>query len=203
MRILFYYIFVLILSIWLGGCSTVKEASQPAQNKTTTWDNRVGVLSNIQSWNIEGMIAIRNQVKNDSGSANLKWQQNKQNYTMLFYGPMGAGSQKLTGGPGKVLLEMADGKKATAASPEALLASQTGWRLPVSSLYYWVRGLPVPDLPAEKKFDTFNHVTQLSQQGWLIQYLRYTSVNRIDVPTKIMLVNPQMSVKMIISQWNF
>lgn len=194
--------FILFISIALSGCSTVKEASQPAQNKQTSWDNRQTTLSSIQHWNIEGMIAIRNQANNDSGSANLKWEQNRQNFTMLFYGPMGAGSQKLSGGPGRVVLQMADGKTATASSPEALLASQTGWRLPVSSMYYWVRGLPVPNLPVNKKFDTFNHLTQLSQQGWTIQYLRYTSVNQVDLPTKIVLFNPQMNVKMIISQWN-
>lgn len=194
---------IIVLPLWISGCSTVKEASQLPQNKTTSWDNRVGTLSSIQNWDLEGLIAVRNQAKNDSGSANLKWQQNRQNYSMLFYGPMGAGSQKLAGGPGKVTLEMADGKKVTAASPEALLASQTGWRLPVSSMYYWVRGLPVPSLPAEKKFDNFNHLIQLSQQGWTIQYQRYTSVNKIDVPTKILLANPQMNVKLIISQWNF
>lgn len=201
MRLLLLII-VLILPLWLSGCSTVKEAGAPPQNKSMNWTNREDALARIQSWNIEGMIAVRNQAKNDSGSANLKWQQNRQYYTMLFYGPMGAGSQKLTGGPGKVVLEMADGKKVTAKSPEALLASQTGWRLPVSSMYYWIRGLPVPNLPAEKKFDTFNHITQLNQQGWMIQYLRYTSINQVDMPTKIVLINPEMNVKMIISQWN-
>ncbi len=193
---------VLMLAFLLGGCSTVQEASAPAQNKQTTWDNRSNSVANIHSWNLEGQISVRNRAKNDSNSANLKWQQNSQHYTMLFYGPMGAGSQKLSGGPGRVVLQMANGKTVTAASPEALLASQTGWRLPVSSLYYWVRGLPVPNVAAEKKFDTYNHLTQLHQQGWTIQYLRYTAVNQIDMPTKIFLDNPQMNVKMIISQWN-
>src|SRR5580698_2598799 len=133
---------LLMLSFALGGCSTVKEASQPAQNKQTSWDNRHTTLSSIQHWNIEGMIAIRNLAKNDSGSANWKWDQHSsKTYTMLFYGPMGAGTQKLSGKPGQVVLQMANGKTATASSPEALLASQTGWRLPVSSMYYWVRGL--------------------------------------------------------------
>lgn len=191
----------LFLLMGLSGCTTVKEAPQLPQNKPVTWDNRGTSLSNITKWNIQGMIAVHNQAKNTSVSANLSWQQNNQYYTMLFYGPMGAGSQKLTGGPGKVVLEMGDGKKVTAKSPEALLASQTGWRLPVSSLYYWIRGLPVPNLPAEKKFDTYNHITQLNQQGWVIQYLRYTSVNQMDLPTKILVMNPEMNVKMIISQW--
>jgi outer membrane lipoprotein LolB len=196
------FTFVLLLPIWLGGCSTVKEAAAPPQNKQTTWDNRSGSLTSLRHWNIEGKIAVQNQAKKDSGSASLKWQQNNLNYTMLFYGPMGAGSEKLSGTPGKVVLEMSNGKTATAKSPEALLASQTGWRLPVSSMYYWVRGLPVPNLPVEKKFDSFNHVTQLNQQGWIIQYLRYTSVNKMDLPTKILLSNPQMTVKIIISHWN-
>lgn len=182
----------------------MQEASAPPENTSLTWGQRVGVLSGVQQWDMDALIAIRNYSKNGSGSANLKWQQQSpQRYSMLFYGPMGSGSQKLIGRPGKVTLESADGKIFTASSPEALLAEQTGWRLPVSSLYYWVRGMPVPHYPSSKRFDSYERIAELEQQGWLIQYLGYTSVNHVDVPAKILLANSQMSVKIIIRQWTF
>ena len=63
------------------------------------------------------------------------------------------------------------------------------------------RGLPVPTAPAQKQFDQYHHLTQLIQQGWTIQYLNYISVNHIDVPNKLFLNNPELNVKIIITQW--
>lgn len=203
MRILNIILLLSSLSLWLTSCSTVTEPSQRAENQKAPVENRVQSLSSIQNWDLNALIAIRNNAKNNSESVNLQWAQNKQNYSILLFGPLGASSIKLTGHPGNVLLESADGKKVNAKTPEILLAAQTGWDLPVSNLYYWVRGLPVPGVPAQKSYDNYNHLSQLEQQGWVVQFLHYTSMNHIDVPTKIFLNNPQMSVKIIISKWNF
>ena len=46
------------------------------------------------------------------------------------------------------MLQTSDGKRYNAASPEQLLAEQWGFHLPVSNMKYWVRGLPVPGIPA-------------------------------------------------------
>lgn len=197
-----YWIGLSFILFGLTSCTTVTEPPLP-ENQTKSWDNRVQTLSEVQNWNLEALISIRNQTKSNSGSTNLQWHQSRGHYTILFFGPFGAGTVKLTGKPGYVLMEGSDGKKTEASTPEILLAKETGWNVPVSNLYYWVRGLPVPNLPAKTKHDAFNHLVLLEQQGWSVQYLQYTSVNHVDVPTKIFLNNSQMSVKMMISQWNF
>jgi outer membrane lipoprotein LolB len=107
----------------------------------------------------------------------LQWHQTHRNYTIGLIGPIGSNAIQLTGSPGSVLLETSDGKKFKSTSPETLLEQQLGWRLPVSSLYYWVRGLPVPDVSAQKQLDASGRVTTLAQQGWRIEYSRYTTVN--------------------------
>lgn len=195
------FILLSLTFFWLAGCASVSQQTPAPQTPPMSWDNRVGVLSNIQNWDLDALIAIRNDSNHDSGSANLKWQQSKNDYSLLFFGPLGSNSVKLTGRPGSVLLETAEGKKINAKTPETLLAQQTGWHVPVSSLFYWIRGLPVPNEPAQKILDNENHLVQLAQQGWVIQYLRYTSVNQIDVPSKIFLNNAQMNVKIIINEW--
>lgn len=192
--------FLLFLSLlWLTSCATVSEQPQTALNQNMTWGTRVQKLSSLQTWDLKGMIAIREA--HDAVSANLQWQQKYRNYHIALFGPMGTNSYELTGQPGKVELAAANGKHTNANSPEELLAQQAGWRLPVSNLYYWIRGLPVPDLPAQKQLDAYNHLIQLNQQGWNIHYLRYTSVNNIDLPSKIFLNNPDLNVKIVISQW--
>lgn len=190
-----------LLTLWLTSCATVPSGPAP-QNTTQDWGSRAHSLSEIQQWNLKALIAVRNMAKNENVTANLQWQQSARNYTILLFGPLGAGSAKLTGAPGKVTLETADGKSHSAPTPERLLIEQTNWNLPVSNLYYWIRGLPVPNLPAEKHFDTFHHLVELQQQGWKVQFLSYTSANQIDVPNKIFLFNPQMNVKIVIKEWN-
>lgn len=193
-----------IFLFWLTSCATTPKTATTPQNQapSPTWGSRVQTLSDIQNWDLKALIAIRNNAKPDDLTANMRWQQASKNYTILLFGPLGAGSAKLTGTPTQVKLETSDGKTTTASTPESLLAQQTNYSLPVSNLYYWVRGLPVPNVPSHKHFDNFNHLVDLVQDGWHIQFLRYTTVNNVDMPNKIFIFNPQINVKIIINQWN-
>lgn len=186
--------------VWLAGCASLTEAPLP-KNQQISWDHRVQALSSLQSWNLDALIAMRNEASHDGGSANMKWQQSKSNYHILLFGPMGSNAVTLAGGPGHVALETANGQRFTDSSPEALLAKQTGFQVPVSNLFYWVRGIPVPNQPAETHFDAYHRLVQLNQAGWTVQFLRYTSINQLDVPNKIFLANSLYSVKIIINQW--
>lgn len=205
MRILLIYI--LLLSLFgLTSCATVSSqqtAPAFAKSEVPTWGNRVEVLSNIHDWDMNALIAIRANTPKSAGSANMKWKQTRQNYNILLFGPLGSNAVTLAGKPGQVSLETADGKKFNAATPEALLLQQSGWNLPVSNLFYWIRGLPVPKVPAQKSFDVDNHLTNLNQQGWSIQYVSYKTVGQIDMPEKILLANSQVNVKIIIKNWQF
>lgn len=182
----------------LTSCTSL--STQPAANAKTpeSWENRVGALSNIQDWDLKGLIAIRNT--RDAWSANWRWQQHQHDYVIDLAGPLGTSPTQLTGTPNTVTLTTADGKKFNSHSPESLLEKQLGWRLPVSNLYYWIRGLPVPNIAAQKQFDSSHRLTVLFQQGWRIEYLRYTE-GKTDLPAKIILNNSALNVKIIINQW--
>lgn len=189
---------LLIVSCTTSVTPPTQKAAQP-QNISAI--QREQTLASIRNWNIHGAIAIRSPKENVTAS--LAWRQNQSNYTILLLGPFGAGSAKLMGSPHQIQLTTGDGKTAYANSPEQLLSKQLGWNLPISDLYYWVRGLPVPNTPAQKRFDSFNHLIALNQQGWNIQYLDYTPVNQIDVPSRIVMSYPSLNVKIVIKQWQF
>jgi len=188
---------VFIVFLGLTSCATLPP---PAQNQDSSWAQRSKTLSQIQQWHLQGAIGIR--TPEDNLSATLTWeQQQNQHYILSLWGPLGTQSFTLKGEPHQVMLTLSDGREWKASSPEALIEQQLHWRLPVSSLYYWIRGLPVPRLLAQKQFDAYHHLTVLNQQGWTIQFLRYASINGIDLPTKITLTYPQLSVKIVITQW--
>lgn len=195
------WIFVILCFLELFGCASIPSTQPPVTQDTfMTWESRIGVLSNIQHWDLKGLIAVRNA--RDGFSATWQWHQDtNKNYTIALFGPLGSNSIQLTGSNTGVLLETSDGKKLKSTSPEALLEQQLGWRLPVSNLYYWIRGLPVPGVPAEKQFDKAHRLSVLIQQGWRIEYTRYSAVNQIDLPSKMLLNNTALNVKIIINQW--
>lgn len=192
--------FISLLALGLSSCATISPQQLPPENADISWPTRMQSLSQIENWDLTAMFAMR--TKENAESATLNWQQNKQSFTILLFGPLGANTFKLSGTPGHIELVNPHGDKFFASTPEALLVHETGWHLPVSSLYYWIRGLPVPGVPATKQFDAYHHLLQLKQQGWTIQFLHYTNTAHGDLPSKILLEHPPLSIKLIISEWH-
>lgn len=199
-----YVMSFLAVSFCLGlfGCTTTKPpAPTELPAAKVPEGNRLQTISLLQKWDINAQVAVRNTAENKSETVNLVWQQNQSNYHLSMFGPMGSHAVKLSGNSQGVVLEKSTGEKIKAKTPETLLAEQTGYELPVSYLYYWVRGLPVPDLRHETHLGQNQQLAELIQAGWRIEYLAYTSVNQMALPTKIFLYHPPVSVKIMISEW--
>src|SRR5579872_5261252 len=189
---------VILIGLILGltSCAT----TTPPSNPTLSWQNRQMVLSQIQQWQLTGKIGI--QTTQNAGSATLNWTENaERHYVLSLTGPLGAGSIKLIGQPGSVEMQTADGHHYTASTPEQLLNSQLGWDLPVSYLYYWIRGIPVPDLPSQTQFDAYHRLIFLIQQNVQVQFLSYSQVGTVDLPNKIFITSPMVKAKIIIYEW--
>lgn len=153
----------------------------------------------LTSWEIVGAMSARNQKK--GWSASLNWVQAGLNqYQIRLNGPLGGGAVRIDKQGGVVTY--ADGpKKVSSSNADALLLQQTGIRLPVNNLYYWVRGLPAPSAVTSSTFDKQHHLTSLTQAGYTINYTNYTSVNQIDLPSKIQLQGHGVVMKLVIKHW--
>jgi len=190
----------LLFTLALSACSTLPK---PQQISTTTpsinWSQRQAKLAAIKYFQIDGAVAIKTPQK--AFSANLHWQQmSAQNYIVNLFGPLGMGAVTIKGQPGLVTLQ--DSQQIyQAASPEQLLENNMDWELPITNLYYWVRGLPAPGLQAKIQLDKANHLILLQQQGWTITYLAYTQVSYLELPSKILLSNHYLSVRVVIGMW--
>lgn len=162
------------------------------------WPQQQKQLKSLKQWSAEGSIGARSV--NKGLNASFSWQQEYDNYTIQLFGPFGINRTQLIGNKQQVTLQTAK-ETSTARNPELLLQKRTGWRLPVSNLYYWLRGLPAPNARYTHVLDANNHLTQLNQAGWTVTYLRYSAVNNIDLPAQILLANPQWQVRLVIKQW--
>lgn len=153
----------------------------------------------ISSWQISGAMAARNKKK--GWSASLNWvQQGASQYQIRLFGPLGGGTVIVTKQDGVVTY--ADGpKKISSGNADELLMKETGVRLPVNNLYYWVRGLPAPGAVKSSHTDQNNNLSSLSQDSYTINYSNYTSVNNVSLPGKIQLQGHGVFIKLVIKHW--
>lgn len=196
------------VAILLSGCAsmssqqqtyTFQENGRPLGTHYLTWTARQQQLSAIPNWNIQGGIAIHND--QHGWNASFNWQQQAKNYTLVMFGPLGANRIQLSGTATSVTLQTPN-QTLTAATPEELVSREIGYPLPVSSLYYWIRGLPSPYSPIlHRSMDMNNHLANLTQQGWSIIYLRYLSVNGKDLPDRMLLNNGNLQIRIVITGW--
>ncbi|RMO05971.1 Outer-membrane lipoprotein LolB [Pseudomonas cichorii] len=194
------HVIVFSLIALLAGCAglTSREALQ-GKGDPAQWREHKQQLSSLDGWQINGKVGIR--APGDSGSGTLFWLQRQDYYDIRLSGPLGRGAARLTGRPGGVTLEVANQGRYEATSPETLLQDQLGWKLPVSHLVWWVRGLPAPDSKSRLTLDDDSRLASLEQDGWQVEYLSYAEQNGYWLPERIKLHGQDLDVTLVIKDW--
>jgi outer membrane lipoprotein LolB len=194
------HLIVFSLIALLAGCAglTSREALE-GQGDAGLWQAHKQQIASLDAWQINGKVGIR--APKDSGSGTLFWLQRQDYYDIRLSGPLGRGAARLTGRPGAILLEVANQGRYQAATPEQLMQERLGLNLPVSHLLWWIRGLPSPDSKSRLSLDADSRLAQLSQDGWQVEYLRYTEQNGFWLPERIKLSGFDLQVTLVIKDW--
>nr|WP_298147022.1 lipoprotein insertase outer membrane protein LolB [uncultured Pseudomonas sp.] len=191
---------VLTLLSLLAGCAGLSSReSLQGQGDQAHWQTHKQQVAALDAWQISGKVGIR--APKDSGSGTLFWLQRQDYYDIRLSGPLGRGAARLTGRPGAILLEVANQGRYQAESPEQLLQQQLGLNLPVSHLLWWIRGLPAPGSKSTLTLDSDSHLAQLAQDGWQVEYLRYTEQDGYWLPERLKLQGHDLQVTLVIKDW--
>jgi outer membrane lipoprotein LolB len=181
------------LGLWcfiltLSACSTVPVEPEVSYSKTARER-----LYNLEQWSFDGRLSLTG--KNDSWSANISWGHKPDDEKIKLSGPLGQGATviQLTGD--LVTIDRGDGRAQSSTQPEEFINQQLGMFVPVSSLRYWVVGLPEP---TGAFIETS---TGFKQAGWLVEYKQMQPVDHQSMPRKITVTNEQVKLKLIIDQW--
>jgi outer membrane lipoprotein LolB len=177
----------LFLILLLTACAVT-----PSLNSTRS-------AAEFTDWQLNGRIALTHGEQ--GWHASLLWQEHADDYQLKLSGPLGQGGFQLAGDEHGVVLVDAEGHSSFARDGDALLLQATGWRLPVVGMRYWVRGLPVPDIEATPVYDASGRLNRLEQSGWVINYYKYQLVEGAFVPSKMQLARDDVSVRLVIKQW--
>ncbi|PWY57545.1 outer membrane lipoprotein LolB [Legionella qingyii] len=191
--------FIIIPFFLLTACAPPRPAAELPENKVMPVEQRKAKTETVSSWEIRGAMAAKN--KNKGWSATMNWKQSGPGaYQIRLMGPLGGGTV-LIDKKGDIVTFQDGPKKVTSHNADELLVEQTGIRLPVNNLYYWVRGLPAPGPVQAEHRDDYNHLVQLKQNGYTINFTKYTSVKGIDLPSMIRLEGNGVMVKVVIQNW--
>ncbi|KTC66449.1 outer membrane lipoprotein LolB (plasmid) [Legionella adelaidensis] len=190
---------LIVSTALLTACASQTPAPEAPQNQNMPVEKRTAQTQTISSWALSGAMSAKNAQK--AWSAGINWQQQgATNYQIRLMGPLGGGTVLVEREGGAVTYK--DGPKtATSNNADDLLLKQTGIRLPVNNLYYWVRGLPAPGPVQASKYDEFNHLSMLKQSGYTVNYERYTSTQKGDLPSKIRLTGNGVTIKLVVKNW--
>ena len=193
------FVTLLLLALLAGCASTSRQEAVEGQGNAAQWQAHKKRIAALDGWQIDGKVGIR--APKDSGSGTLYWLQRQDYYDIRLSGPLGRGAARLTGRPGDVSLEVANQGRYQAATPEELLEQQLGWKLPVSHLSWWVRGLPAPDSKSQLTLDGNSRLAGLAQDGWTVEYLSYAEQNGYWLPERIKLHGQDLDVTLVVKDW--
>ena len=192
----------------LSGCASM-PMTITSVGAESAWQARQVTLATISAWTLAGRIAVNNDNNAASDSASgavnisaaLYWAQQPNDYRIDVIPPFGQGAIHLEGNSEGVVMQLPGGRQLSAVSPDALLYAQTGLRLPISSLRYWVMGRPDPAFEARKALDDTGRALWLEQSGWRIEFLRYSQVKGLDLPDKLLVTRPPLHLRLVIDRW--
>jgi outer membrane lipoprotein LolB len=197
-------LYAILLSLFCISCAAPLPRP-PAADLERLWQGYAAALVPLSHWELRGRMAVR--TNEHGGQAALTWQRDAARHNIRLNGPFGHGAVRVTQDENGARLQDAEQRVYEAASAEELLFLYTGWQLPIASLDWWVRGLPVPQLAASRDLDDAGHLRILRQQGWDVRYGKYVRVEGYELPTHVTLkrgpsvAGPAMEVRLVIDRW--
>jgi outer membrane lipoprotein LolB len=183
-----------LLLILIAGCSHLR----PQSESDLAWQNHQQQLKTLHSWQIQARIAIN--TAQESLIATLRWDQQRDHYTITLQGPLGRGSLAISGDSQWATLHGDPDTPPHPVAASSLLNEAMGTPLTPNDLRYWILGLPATNR-YQHSIDSQGRLQQLNESGWTIDYAEYSSGHSPPLPRRIELTHPQARLRLAIQRW--
>jgi outer membrane lipoprotein LolB len=153
----------------------------------------------LRSFELLGRIGVSYESEGFHG--NLRWRHEPEREEVWIMTPLGTGVAHLTQeAAGVTLVTSTETYRATDLS--SLSRKVLGWSLPLDGLQYWVRGVAAPGESAAVERDSEGRLARLEQNGWRVDYLRYTPAPTGGLPAKLRLTSSGLAITLVIDSWS-
>jgi outer membrane lipoprotein LolB len=185
----------LAMVLALAACKTLP----PAPPENAPWDVRKAALQARDRFDLKGRIAVA--VADQGFSAGLRWQQRGKQSQLALDGPLGVGGVRITADGDSLQVQNARGEQLDSEAAKQAVEQSLGFQPPISSLRYWVQGVPDPATPADEVLDDSHRLATLKQDGWQIDYTAYTNAGGQSLPSKATLTREGVRVRLSVNEW--
>jgi len=185
----------LLLLLWLAACRSLGPPS------ALSWPERRSALQAVEHFGFNGQLAVA--TASEGFSASLRWQQDGVASELLLRAPLGVGGARVHFDGARLQLIAADGTRSEGEEAQAQLVKVLGFDPPLTSLRYWLLGVPDPSTTAVESLDPTARLTQLQQGEWQVEYSEYERSGGQWLPRQLLLRRGALRMKLHISQWRF
>lgn len=211
-------IYICLALVACSGRQTAPSTARPVTPENPAqalYEQRQSIIGAIDTWAFKGRAAV--QRGSEGWSATLHWRQQGSSFRLRIIAPLGRGTYEILRSQDQVSLIDADNNVYTAASPDELFANAIGWRLPISNIEFWIRGLLAPgESPSQLNLGTEGLVKDFAVDGWRVSILGYQSVSipprtassnqgasteNLAMPKKLFMNFDDTKVRVVISAW--
>jgi outer membrane lipoprotein LolB len=157
----------------------------------------------LQTWRATGRIGVSGE--GGGGSGSFDWQQRANESDVQIRGPVGIGSVtlQLRGDPERPEVRLQTGDQVLEAEQAlAELEARLGAAVPAGRLRYWMLGVAAPGEHQWSEPDAKGALV-LQQDGWRIDYQRYSSEFGARVPVRMQASSGAAKVRIVIDRWRF
>lgn len=177
-------------------CKTIPPAT-PAPSEP--WEVRRSALQQRDRFDLTGRIAVA--AAQEGFNAKLRWKQQGARSDLSLDGPLGVGGVRITADGRELKVINARGQTLDSEAARAEMNSKLGFEPPLSSLRYWVLGVPDPSHPADEVLDADKRLATLRQDDWQIDYGAYEVVDSQWLPSKMTLKRNDVRVRLLVDDW--
>lgn len=185
-----------LLCSLLASCAAPRL--RPDADRMSAQEQRERILSVGAEWSLQGRMAISSP--DDSGSGTLDWRQQGSTYRFALSAPVSGKTWTLSGDSGHAELTGLREQAVIGTSASELLARELGWKVPITQLAYWVRGIRAPG-EAKVDFREDGLPAEIRQDGWLIEFRDYEESGDPILPRKIFANDGDYRVRLVVRRW--
>ena len=179
----------------LGGCRTT-----PPPAPGPPWETRRPQLQARAHFALRGRVAVATGAQ--GFNARLRWVEDGAHAQLALEGPLGAGGVEIDATGADLTIAMPNGAHLASDAARAELAARLGFDPPLTSLRYWILGVPDPASAADERLDPVQQrLTSLTQDGWRIEYAGYVAVGGESLPARLTLSRADVRVKLLVDDW--
>lgn len=153
-----------------------------------------------KSFHLEGRVSLKNEAQSFSGG--MAWKHGPGGQELLLRTPLGQGVAELHGDAQGVVLRDSEGREHLAPDAEALVRQVLGVTLPLRGLARWVVAGVREDAPYQAEADAAGRLAVLNQDGWRIEFSRYSEVAGHALPGKLIARRADdLEIRLVVDQW--